>query len=292
MDMRDTNGSELSIYTYLDYRKYLRDRYAQIRQRESSFTLRRIADLVGLKSAGHVTNILNGNRGIPLRAVVRFARAFGLLKRETAYLELLVHYDAAKTHVERKYYFEKIALAQRKNHVVVERDKYEFYDKWYYSAVRELVEVYEIRDDYNELARLLVPSITPAEARKALELLASLKLIYKDTDGRWRRRDTVIVTPQEWSSLAIRSFQIETAGLGRHALEKVPRDHRDISTITMSISQRTFKRLKELLEQWRQEVFALAASDEAPDQVFELNLQLFPLSKRKEDPRNDEETND
>jgi uncharacterized protein (TIGR02147 family) len=280
--MADLTSNSISIFSYLDYHRFLRDRYEELRRKNPDYTYRFIAGFVGLKSPGHITSIFNGNRNIPLRSAARFARTFGLLKKEAAYLELLIHYDASKTHYDKKYYFEQIADSQQRHHTVIDPRKYEFYDKWYYSVIREIVEIHEIRDsDGRELAHLLVPAITPAEARKALELLLSLDLIYTDDTGRYRRRDTVLVAPESWSSLAIRSFQMDMAEKGKEALEHVPRDQRDISTITMSISREKFEIIKQRIDELRQQAFAMAATDEKPEQVFELNIQLFPLSKAK-----------
>ena len=40
------------------------------------------------------------------------------------------------------------------------RDQYEFYSKWYHSAIRSLIDMYPFKDDYSWLAKNVYPPIT------------------------------------------------------------------------------------------------------------------------------------
>jgi uncharacterized protein (TIGR02147 family) len=54
--------------------------------------------------------------------------------------------------------------------------------------------------------------------------------------------------------------------------------HRDISTLTLSISESSLQRMKEKIRECRRELLEIAKADEHADRVYQLNLQLFPLS--------------
>ena len=50
----------------------------------------------------------------------------------------------------------------------------------------------------------------------------------------------------------------------------------------MGISKKTFQRISQEVEKFRQKIVSIACEDQNSEQVYRLNLQLFPLTKRKE----------
>ncbi|MDD5676257.1 MAG: TIGR02147 family protein, partial [Chitinivibrionales bacterium] len=162
------------IYEYINYRKLMADLYTDKKAQFAHFSYRYIAQKVGFTSAGFFTNILQGKRNISSENIFKFAQLFKLKRSETEYFELLVLFDQAKNHEQKKYYFEKILASKKSKIKITDRQHYEFYSKWYYTAVREVLDVYRFTGDYAELAKKISPSITPAEAKKAVGLLHAM----------------------------------------------------------------------------------------------------------------------
>jgi len=64
----------------------------------------------------------------------------------------------------------------------------------------------------------------------------------------------------------------------------LPREERNFSGVTMGISKDTYERIVKELDECRRKVIAIASEDKNIDQVYRLNLQLFPLTRNvKED---------
>jgi uncharacterized protein (TIGR02147 family) len=61
--------------------------------------------------------------------------------------------------------------------------KYEFYTKWYYTAVLALIDFFPFSDDYKALGAKLSPPITETEAKKAITLLKKLEMIKENLTG-------------------------------------------------------------------------------------------------------------
>ena len=179
--------------------------------------------------------------------------------------------------------FAEILSLQKGPVRTVRQDQYEFYEKWYYSAVRELVAIYKITDDYNYLARLLKPPIKPNEAKSALEVLTRLGLIKKTKSGIYKRVDAVITSGSVIRPFAIQNFQRAAMDLAKSAYDRFPREEREISTVTMSIDNDTYEIVKKKLAKLRSEIMELARSVKNPQRVYQLNFQLFPASKKKEE---------
>jgi len=128
---------------------------------------------------------------------------------------------------------------------------------------------------------MVKPRITPKQARQSVALLAKLGFIRKRKDGTWELTDKTIVTPPEVSSLAVLNLHKETGELALKALTDLPRDRRNMSGLTLGISQDTYKTICEEIQAFRDRLLQLAEADEKASAVYRLNFQLFPVSENE-----------
>lgn len=269
-------------FQYLNYRKLLKDLYEERKTRHSYFSYRYIAQKVGFSSAGFFTNIIQGKRNISPEYIFKFAEVFKLKKAETEYFELLVNFDQAKDHSRKRFYFEKI-LAHKKSKVkLTDAQQYEFYSLWYYTAVRELIDIYPFKGDYEDLAKRVSPPIRAAEAKKAIELLEKMGFIKKNDEGVYQQTDMFITTGYEAKSVAINNFLMGMADLAKEAIDRYPRDKRDISALTLTLSEDGYQAISERLKSFRRELFEIVRDDKKnkrQDRVYHMNFHVFPLTK-------------
>jgi uncharacterized protein (TIGR02147 family) len=269
------------IYTYYDYQNFLNDFYQEKKSDNPFFSYRYISRKVGIDH-GLVVKIVQGKRHISRKSIPAFAALCELSRRETEYFELLVLYGKAKTDREIKHYFEKLLACAGTSSKKVEADKYEFYQKWYYTAVREIINLCTFTGDFGRLAKTVEPSISPAEAKKAVRLLERLGFIRRDEQGIYRQTSAFITTGENWKSIAILSFQKEAALLGARALDDVAKEERDISTVTITLDESKFDMLRERIRAFQQELIDISACCGNVNKVYQVNLQVFPLSKKIE----------
>jgi uncharacterized protein (TIGR02147 family) len=162
----------------------------------------------------------------------------------------------------------------------VDRDGEQYYTRWYYSAVRELVAIMTIRDEA-DVADALRPPIKKSDAREALDLLERLARIRRNAAGIYERIEAALSAGPTVDPAVIHGYQIATMQLGQGALHRFPKDDRDVSTVTFSCSRASFERIRERVAQMRAEIAEIACSSRDAEQVFQVNVQVFPLSKRK-----------
>ena len=120
------------IFTYTDYRAFLRDLLAEKRSQSGAFSLRQISRKAGIRSTGFFSWVLQGKRNISERVVLELIKILKLNRPEAEYFSTLVHYNQARTIVERKRYFDDLAAFKRKGYKAITPDHYEFYRNWYY----------------------------------------------------------------------------------------------------------------------------------------------------------------
>ena len=268
----------LNIFEYSDYRQYLKDHYELQKSFDPQFTYRYIAERVGFKSAGHFTQILKGLINISSSMAASFIDFLKLNKREADYFELLVRFDQAKTHTEKRRYFEQMTKFKELKIATLDPSQYEYYDKWYYVAVREVLSCCPFKGDFAALAKKVKPSISPSEAKKAIVLLERLGLIKKDSDGIYKKTTASVSAVPLGGSIAITNQALQTMRLAQEALDRFPKDQRSISGVAFSVSRKTFESLQEEIRNFRKRILDLAQADSHPEAVYQFNVQVFPLS--------------
>jgi uncharacterized protein (TIGR02147 family) len=269
----------IDIFSYTDYRSYLKDACEEVRQAKPFFSSRSSAQKAGLKSVGFISWVIKGERNMSASLTHKVGGILKLSKREAEYFDLLVNHNQAKTVEERQYYLNRMVAFRSTRTTVVERDRDQYYSRWYYSAIRELVNLTEIRDE-SKVARLLAPPISRAEAREALQLLERLGMIRKADSGVYERIDAALISGPGVDPAIIHGFQTATMRLAEAALHEFPKEERDISTVTLSCNSKDLGRIRERIRQMRDEITEIACSSENADGAFQLNTQFFPLTKK------------
>lgn len=274
----------ISIFTYLSFREFLKDAYKARKAASPAFSYRFVARRLGINASTFV-RILQGKRNLTQKMVAPVAAVFKLGKRETAYFGLLVNLDQARSEQEKKLYFEKAVSFNKSEVLTLLADRYALFESWKYIAIRELLSLYRFCGDYEQLARMCEPPLSPKEARTAIALLFRLGLIRKDPKGCFRPTDKFVTTGEDWRSMAIANYQKSTIALAGEAIERFPAGERDISTLTVNLSPQGLALIKEKIRALRKEILEVENMDVGCDKVYQVNFQIFPLSKSTQGPR-------
>jgi uncharacterized protein (TIGR02147 family) len=270
----------LNVFDYTDYRILLGDLYKEKKNEWSSFSYRYICTKVGFTSAGFFTNILNGKRNISDELIFKFAELFCFNRQETEYFEYLVHYDQCKEPERKKYYHDKMGVIRKTSICELTAEQNEYFSTWYNVAVRELLNYFPFKGDYEELAKMVAPQITPLQAQCAVELLLKLNLVNIE-NGIYFVTEKTLTTGPMVSLSSIHHFQRSTLNLAQTAIERFDRNDRSITTLTASVSPRQFKMIEERLATFRREVQEMVKNDpDSIERVYQFNFQIFPLTKR------------
>lgn len=270
------------VYDYINYHLYLSDVFKALKSENPDITVRYIAEKAGYGSPGHVTWLFQGKRKLTIAKVPVFCELLGLNRKESRYFEAIVRYGNARTHESKIACFQRVAKLQKTAKRIVTEEEVSYWSRWYYSAVREIVEIHTVTDDnLKEVSSYMIPKISPSKMKEALNSLEKIGFIKKDEYGVYHRADTSVTTGDDWHSLVIREYQRNMMGLGQEALDSVDPENREISTLTLSISRGRAEFIKERIKEFRQELATLARTDDNPEIVYHMGLQFFPLSKGK-----------
>ena len=269
-----------TLFEYTDYRIYLRDVVEDRRERGLPASNRWFAQMLDINSNAWLTYILQGKRTCSATAADKLSALLKHNANEKRYFDALVRFNQAKSLDGRNESYREMENCRKSAATqVVSSDQYEFYSVWYHSALRSVIDLCPDFGTFEKLGAMLSPTISAAEAKRSVQLLERLDLIRKDTDGRYRLSNSTITTGSHEKALAITNFQRETMKLALEAFDRFPKRERDISTMTIGISQDALVKIKTLLQETRNKIAEIAATDTGSDRVIQINMQAFPFSK-------------
>jgi uncharacterized protein (TIGR02147 family) len=156
----------------------------------------------------------------------------------------------------------------------------DYHSQWYMPVIRELVARSDFREDPKWIARELSPRISPAEARAAIEVLLELGLLERDAEGKLAQAQLLVQTPEGPLSHHVASFHRAMMDRAKEALDDVPREEREIASLTLRLSEEGLAELKQRLERMREELLQIFESDSRAKRVVQVNFQMFPLTRR------------
>ena len=187
--------------------------------------------------------------------------------------------NQAQTVAERNRAFERVA-ANRRFRAAKKLDGplFEYLSHWFYPAIRELAARHDFHPDPAWVAAQIVPKITAKQAKAALVTLENLGLLVKDAGGRLVRGDASLTTGHEVRSVVVPAYHLQMIERAAKAVETFVPEERDVSALTVCIKESSLLDLKAKIRRFREEMLDRCDSEEAPERVYQLCIQLFPLS--------------
>ena len=282
--MRSASG--VDVFSYRDYRAYLRDVYAARKSSEYGFSYRAFARKAGLSAPNYLKLVTEGQRNLTAEMAGRFAAALGLAGEPASYFCDLVAFNQAASAPERERCYQRLQAYRRyRSTFRLDAAHAAYHAEWYIPAIRELSACSGFRPDPKWIARTLRPSITARQAEQAVAVLEQLGLLVRDTSGRLVQEEPLLSTGDDQPlGHHIATFHRTMMQRASEALDTVPREEREIAALTLGLNERQFLQIKQRLYQLRQELLqaSLEEAEGPPDRVVQINFQMFPLSRVNE----------
>jgi len=140
-----------------------------------------------------------------------------------------------------------------------------------------LMETKDFRSDLAWIAKRL--AISGVEARAVALRLERLGLITQEK-GKWKRASQGVKTSTDVPSAALRRSHKETLGQAISALDSVPVELRDVTSISMAIDPAKLPLAKAMIREFRYRL-AEVLEKGTQSEVYHLNVQLFPVSHKE-----------
>ena len=269
------------VFEYQDYREYLKDYYAEQKSTRKSFSYRSFSRKAGISTPSFLHHVIDGKKNLTKNSIVKISMAIGHSREDQDYFENLVFFNQASTITEKTHYYSRLIETRRPIDIKrVDIDKYEYYEKWYHSIIREVVTLFDFGQDYQKLAGFLIPPVTTKEARDSIRLLERLGFIEQDENGLYHQTNKLIASsPGPTSLYAVQRFQMEMLKVALTAYDNIPVNERISTSTTFSISRATFELFKLRISQFQRELMGMACVDNEQEQAYQITVNLFPVSR-------------
>ena len=268
------------ILEYRDYRQYIADYYAD-RKAKSAFSWQEFAKTAGFSSPVYLKYVSEGRFNLSEEAATRTARAMHLADFECEFFVEMVKFDHAKNDTEKRAAFSKmISIADANKAKILEGESFRFFEDWKNPVLRELAPAMPGAKPL-AMAHACRPEVSAAEVSDALSFLVKADLLKKDKDGNYAQTDKVVTTgPMEFTPLAVRGLHRQMGEFALDAIENVPQDERHFSGLTLGITREAYEKIVQRIAEFRKDIIAIATSEAATEEVYRLNVQFFPMTKK------------
>ncbi len=135
-----------SIFSYIDYRYYLRDYYDEKKQSTRYFSTRYFAKKAGLSSASFLREVINGKKNLTKYSIEKFAKALQLSSKETRFFKHLVFFNQANSADDKQEHY--AVLLSLMNTIKEHRltvQQHQVYNQWYVPVIRELACILDLK---------------------------------------------------------------------------------------------------------------------------------------------------
>ncbi|WP_173467845.1 TIGR02147 family protein [Fibrobacter succinogenes] len=268
------------ILEYTDYRQYIADYYAD-RKAKTAFSWQEFAKMAGFSSPVYLKYVSEGRFNLSAEAAARVASAISLADFECDFFVEMVKFDHAKNDDEKRAAFSKmVSIAESHKAKIVDGESFRFFEDWKNPVLRELAPAMPGAKPL-AMAHACRPEVSAAEVSETLNFLVKANLLQKDKDGNYIQTDKVVTSgPMNFAPLALRGLQRQMGEIALGAIEDVPQNERHFSGLTLGVTREAYKKIVQEIADFQKRVIAIATSESATDEVYRLNVQLFPMTKK------------
>ena len=268
------------ILEYTDYRQYIADYYAD-RKAKTAFSWQEFAKTAGFSSPVYLKYVSEGRFNLSAEAASRTAQAMHLADYEREFFVKMVELGHAKNDDEKRVAFSKmVSIAESRKAKIVDGESFRFFEDWKNPVLRELAPAMPGAKPL-AMAHACRPEVSAAEVSESLSFLVKANLLQKDKDGNYAQTDKVVTTgPMEFTPLAVRGLHRQMGEFALDAIENVPQDERHFSGLTLGITREAYEKIVQRIAEFRKDIIAIATSEAATEEVYRLNVQFFPMTKK------------
>ncbi len=268
------------VFEFIDYRKFLASYYSGKKEASRYFSYRYFARKAKIYSPSFLKHVIDGKRNLTRPMIEKFCVGLELSAKEAVYFRNLVLFNQAKTSAEKQEYYATLrTMFGGIKESVLSSDQYDYFAQWYTSVIRELICMYDLKDDYKKIAAMVLPQILPSEAKAAMKLLIRLKLVRIREDGTYAQTNSSIVADNSVTSIAVRSFNKAMLDLAKNAVDNIDRQERHVSCLTVGISPATYDVLSAEIEAFKDRVKLIVNQDKESSLIYQMNISMFPVSR-------------
>ncbi|MBR4559534.1 MAG: TIGR02147 family protein [Fibrobacter sp.] len=271
------------VLDYLEYREFLKDWFVETKKDNPFTSYRYLGQKTGVDPAWLV-RVFQKEGHLNEGTLPAFIRLCGLDDRRAEYFKTLYRFNKTKAKQALSELYYRLMELRSMETRVLSAPELSYFGSWACAALRALIGITKDTSDIGKLGKSLSPAISQDEARSALGILKQLGLVVPDGNGGWNITDQIISTGGEVKSQAVRDFHRHTLELAQESIDRHKPEDRDISSVVFTADEDDLPEIRHRIEEFRRGLLQFARKSERADRVYALNIAMFPLSDKVDDP--------
>jgi uncharacterized protein (TIGR02147 family) len=271
----------INVCKFFDYREYVAALYEIGKKVYTSYSYAQFAADLGFSKTNVMWLVITGRRKLTQDSAETIIAALKLKSEHGTFLKILCQYNNTTKSTERAQLFNRLVdIASRESQIKANSRQMDYFREWYHPIIRELTATAQFQSDPNWIAAKLCVKVSPLQVKKSLELLVQLGLIqYDETAARHVRTTVQVVTDRDFSAITLISYHQKMCEIARDSVALVAAKDREFNVLTVSLSESGMTKTVDIIRRACEEIMALEQDQTSTEQVFQVNLQLFPVTK-------------
>ena len=270
-----------NIFIYNDFREFFNDFIAFKKYSNPFWSYGLWAKDLGLTGASTLSMIMSGKRNPSTKLCKTFSTYFKFNEEEMNYfLKLVSLQKQAKNNPE----LTKILLLKDQEDQLDQKEKLNqgkekplFFD-WRAFVIRELTKLSDFKEDMAWVRKRLNNKLSEQEIKSVIEKLLNHGALIRTEEGKLTATKQVILPGEKINREDARVFHQEISELSKQSFN-IELPLRALNSSTLSIKAEEIEKAKDLIRNFQIE-FSSLLEEEVGDEVYQLNIQFFPLTKR------------
>ncbi|MGZ3774237.1 MAG: TIGR02147 family protein [Pseudobdellovibrionaceae bacterium] len=270
----------LSINQFTDYRSFLVAYVQDMKRTKKNWSCGAWTQTLGLKTTSSITKILNGERDPGPQITERLIRYFKFDTKQAQYFRDLVKLQKIKNDPRLSVLLmEKMGKDHPDSKLRIIDDKsFQVISNWYYLAVREFCRMHSFKEEAEWISEEFLFKVTSREIVTAIKTLLELGLLVRNAKGYLCLAEGRLNTTNDISNEAIKRYHEQMLENAKGAIRIVPPGEREITSTTLVMRSANIEKAKELIRDFKNN-FEKLMEEDSGDRVFQIQIQLFPLTK-------------
>jgi uncharacterized protein (TIGR02147 family) len=259
----------MSFANQLGAVEIVRTEFLKMRAKNKQYSLRSFAAKTGI-SSGRLSEIFSGKRTLTYEVGKKVSTSLRFSKEKS---ERFLSAIEAERIFGKDCDFKKRRVQSSMR--LLKEDQFAFMSEWYHAAILSLLETDDFQSDPVWISRRL--GLQAAEVVPAIDRLQRLGLITRQDDGSVRA-SSCFITTEDVPSAALRESHRQTLMQVVDALDAVPVELREITTVSFCTTLEKLDMAKAAIRRFRDELANLLESG-TKSEVYNLNIQLVPVTR-------------
>ena len=270
------------VEKFTDYRAFLIAHAQDMKKINPKWTYGSWVKRLNLKTTSSITKIINGDREPGREITQKLIQYFKFKDKESVYFQDLIRLHKIKKDPRLSVLLmEKMSKEHPNGAIRILDDKtFSIISNWYYLVIREMTRMEGFLEDSEWISKKLQFKVTSREIRQAIDALLKVGLLKRDKNNSLQIAEGRTKTSDDIASEAIRRFHEQMLENAKISLRLLDVNEREFTSATLVMKINNIREAKEFIREFRKK-FSKIFEEEKGDVAYQLQIQLFPLTKRE-----------